>query len=182
MRDLTENVCDNTQSYGPDNRTTYIIRELNSSEQYILEDMLYEAIYQRDEEHKLPRDIIKKPELSVYIEEWGRKGDICLVADVEGSIAGAVWTRIPAGESKGFGFVDVKTPELAISLFKEHRHKGIGKELMKAVIVLLKEKGYKQVSLSVEKDNYAAGMYQKFGFDIISDCEHDYIMLLKLKH
>jgi len=34
---------------------------------------------------------------------------------------------------------------------------------------LLKDKGYKQVSLSVQKANYAVKMYQKIGFVIVDE-------------
>ncbi|GHT75982.1 hypothetical protein AGMMS50262_12950 [Bacteroidia bacterium] len=42
-------------------------------------------------------------------------------------------------------------------------------------------RGYKQISLSVDKANYAVKMYQKFGFEIVKENEKDYIMLLKSK-
>ena len=41
---------------------------------------------------------------------------------------------------------------------------------------LLKEKGYKSVSLSVQKANYALKMYQKAGFKVISDDGEEVIM------
>jgi len=84
------------------------------------------------------------------------------------------------GEIKGYGNIDSETPEFGISLFPESRNKGIGTHLMKEMIKLLKDKGYRQASLSVNKGNYAAKMYQKLGFEIIEVREHDYLMLLKL--
>jgi ribosomal protein S18 acetylase RimI-like enzyme len=44
----------------------------------------------------------------------------------------------------------------------------------------LKEKGYKQASLSVQKENYVVNMYQKLGFVTIKETKDDYVMLLKL--
>ena len=69
---------------------------------------------------------------------------------------------------------------VGISLYKEYRGKGIGTKLMQNMLSLLKRKGYKQDSLSVQKDNYAAKMYQKFGFKIIDENDEEYIMLYKL--
>jgi len=45
----------------------------------------------------------------------------------------------------------------------------------------MKTKNYKRLSLSVQKENYAARMYKKLGFEIVRENEHDYIMVLDLK-
>lgn len=159
--------------------TNYIIRPIKIEEIPVLEDFLYEAIFQRDENNLLPRDIIKQPELSVYIDDFGRTDDHCLVAESDGKIVGAVWTRILTGSVKGFGYVDDYTPEFAISLFKEYRNKGIGTNLMNSMLRFLKDFGYTQTSLAVQKDNYALKLYQSVGFIIIAESEQDYLMLCK---
>ena len=51
---------------------------------------------------------------------------------------------------------------------------------MKEMFSLLKSEGYQQVSLSVQKANYASKMYLKLGFEIIKTNEEDYIMICKL--
>ncbi len=157
----------------------YIIRPIKIEEIPLLEDFLYEAIFQRDENNLLPRDIIKQPELNVYIDDFGRTDDHCLVAENDGKIVGAVWTRILTGKVRGFGYVDDYTPEFAISLFKEYRNKGIGTNLMKSMLRFLKDFGYTQTSLAVQKDNYASKLYQSVGFKIIAESDQDYLMLCK---
>ncbi|EJO5346916.1 GNAT family N-acetyltransferase [Clostridium botulinum] len=143
--------------------------------------MLYEAIYQSVGSEPLSMDVIETPEISVYVDNFSKKkDDYCLVADIKGSIIGAVWVRILAGKIKGYGNIDNRTPEFAISLLKEYRNQGIGTALMKKMIEYLKEKGYSQTSLSVDKDNYAVKMYKNVGFKIIEEREHDYLMILKL--
>jgi ribosomal protein S18 acetylase RimI-like enzyme len=157
------------------------IRPILPGEVPLLEDFLYEAIFQPEGAGRLPRKIIKTPGIDVYIRDFGKaKGDHCLVAGWEGKIVGAAWVRVLAGEVKGFGNVDDQTPELAVSLLEEYRNRGIGTALMKKMIVLLKEKGYEQVSLSVTKTNHAVKMYEKLGFEVIEENEQDYLMLLKL--
>ena len=79
-----------------------------------------------------------------------------------------------------YGHVDNETPSLAISLYKEYRQFGIGTAMMKEILALLKSHGYKQVSLSVQKANYAAKLYQKIGFEIIRENEEEYIMVKHL--
>ena len=159
---------------------SYTIRPINPAEIYILEDFLYEAIFQRDETKLLPRETIYQPDIWVYIKDFGKPDDLCLVAEVCNEIVGAVWTRILNGEVKGFGNIDDVTPEFAISLHKEYRNQGIGTQLMRRMLALLKERGYKQATLSVQKDNYAARMYQKVGFKIIEEKEEEYLMIHKL--
>ncbi len=156
------------------------IREIKPSELDQLEDMLYEAIYQPDETNPIPREILKLPEIRVYIDKFGdRKDDYCLVADLNGKIIGAVWTRILSGDIKGYGNIDNETPEFAISLYKEHRDKGIGTRLMTEMIEHLRDSGYKQTSLNVKKGNYAVRLYKNMGFEIVGEDGEDYLMLLK---
>ncbi len=157
--------------------TNYFIRKIKPNELHQLEDFLYEAIFQRDAKKLLPKDIINEPELKVYIEDFGKPDDYCLVAELDGKIVGAVWTRILSGEVKGFGNVDENTPEFAISLYKEYRNMGIGSALMKNMLNLLRERGYKKASLAVQKDNYAAKMYQDLGFKIVEELSEEYIMV-----
>lgn len=162
------------------NNLEYTIREIRPNELYILEEMLYHAVFQLPGAPPYPRDIIKKPEISVYIDDFGKPDDYCLVADAGDKIAGAAWVRILAGDIKGFGNIDDQTPEFAISLLREYRGKGIGTALMKKMIAYLKIKGYTQTSLSVNKNNYAVRMYQSVGFKIIQENKDDYLMLLRL--
>ncbi len=159
----------------------YSIRPIQAQEVPQLEDFLYEAIYQREGEPLVPRSVLLQPDLQVYIEGFGREGDTCLVALVDGKIVGAVWTRILAGTVKGFGNIDATTPEFAISIYKEYRGNGIGTSLMLHMLALLKEKGYARASLAVQKDNYAARMYKKVGFSVIGENELEFIMACDLE-
>ena len=128
----------------------YIIREIKEEEYPILSDFLYEAIFIPESMEKPPKAIIEQSELQVYIADFGKEDDWCLVAEVKGKIVGAVWGRI----MNDYGHIDDETPSLAISLYGEYRHLGIGTALMKAILHLLKEKGYKQTSLYVPKDRF----------------------------
>ncbi len=158
-----------------------IIREINPAEIPFLGDMLYEAIYVPEGMDKLPRDIIKQPELYNYIKDFGRKGDYCLVALVEDKLAGAVWTRLFPADDKGYGFVDEETPELSMALYAPYRGKGIGKQLLHEMIELLTHKGYRNVSLSVDKENFAYDLYDKFGFTTFESNGKSAIMIKMLE-
>lgn len=93
----------------------YIIRELTEDEYPVLDDFLYEAIFIPEGVEAPSRDIINRPELRVYTEDFGRhKGDMALGAVVSGRIVGAVWVRI----MNDYGHIDDETPSFAISLIK----------------------------------------------------------------
>jgi GNAT superfamily N-acetyltransferase len=68
----------------------------------------------------------------------------------------------------------------AISLFSEYRGQGIGTRLMKEMLSLLKEHGYRQASLAVQKANYAVRMYRNVGFEIIDENDEEYIMACRV--
>ena len=155
----------------------YRIREIRKSEYSVLSDFLYEAVFIPKGMDKPPRSIIEKPELQVYIADFGKADDWCLVAETRQKIVGAVWARI----MNDYGHIDDKTPSLAISLYEEYRGLGIGTALMKAMLLLLKDKKYKQASLSVQKQNYAANMYRNTGFEVVNENEEEYIMVCKLQ-
>lgn len=152
----------------------YTIRKMTVPEYPLLSDFLYEAIFIPEGIKPPPRDIITSPELQIYVERFGAlKDDFALVAEIEGKIVGAVWVRI----MNDYGHIDDETPSLAISLYKEYRGQGIGTNMMKEMLSLLKTHGYKRVSLSVQKANYAAEMYRKIGFEIIKENGDEWIML-----
>lgn len=154
----------------------YQIREIRKSEYEILEDFLYEAIYVPRGTDKPPKSIINKPELQVYIENFGKEDDWCLVAEVKDKIVGAVWVRI----MNDYGHIDDETPSFAIAVYEEYRHLGIGTELMRAMLKFLKDKGYKKASLSVQKANYAVGLYRKAGFEVMNENMEEYMMVCRL--
>ena len=154
----------------------YQIREIRESEYSILYDFLYEAIFIPEGMNKLPKSIIEQPELQVYLADFGKVDDCCLVVEVEETIVGAVWTRI----MNDYGHIDDKTPSLAISLNEKYRNLGLGTALMKTMLQVLKNKRYTQVSLSVQKANYAVNMYRKLGFETVKENAEEYIMVCQL--
>ena len=154
-----------------------ILREIKENETEILKDFLYEAIFIPEGMEPPPREIIEQPELKLYYDGFGiGEADFCIVADDEGKVIGAVWTRI----MNDYGHVDEETPSFAISLYKEYRGQGIGTKLMKEMLYLLKEKGYKRASLAVQKANYAVKMYENVGFKVVDENDEEYIMVCEL--
>ena len=151
----------------------YIVREINEEEIKLLDRFLYLAIYVHKGEVPPPFGIIYKPELQVYVENLGKeKDDHILIAEADDKIVGAVWVRI----MDDYGHIDDETPSLIISVEKEYRGKGIGRSLLSSMLSLLSKYGYKAVSLSCQKENYAVSLYKSLGFEIIKDIDEEYIM------
>ncbi len=154
------------------------LRMLKDDETELIKDFLYEAIFIPEGMELPDRSIVKQPKLKIYYEDFGTgKADYCIVAEDDGKVIGAVWTRI----MNDYGHVDDDTPSFAISLYKEYRGQGIGTRMMREMLELLKEKGYKQASLAVQKANYAVRMYEKVGFRTVDENEEEYIMVCDLR-
>ena len=158
------------------------VREIEIADYPSLEDFLYNAIYIPPGEEWPPREVIYDPEIYIYIDGFGYIwGDIGAVAETEGKLVGAAWTRIiPA-----YGHIDDNTPELAISVLPEYRGQNIGTLLMNRLFDLLRERGFYRTSLSVQKNNPAVRFYKRLGYEITGEkLDHvgheDYIMLNEL--
>lgn len=154
-----------------------VIRKLQPEEVELLKDFLYEAIFIPEGVSPPARDIVERPELRLYYEGFGNApADHCLAAETDGHVVGAVWTRI----MNDYGHVDDETPSFAISLLPEYRRQGIGTRMMRGMLALLKEQGYRQASLAVQKANYAVRMYKNVGFEITNENDEEYIMVCRL--
>ena len=155
----------------------YSIRGLRADEAKVLDEFIYQAIFIPEGVEAPSRDIINQPDLQVYVKDFGtEKGDHCLVAEIDGKIVGAAWSRI----MNDYGHIDDDTPSLAISLLPEYRGNGIGTKLMTGLLEVLKKNGYKRTSLAVQKANYAVRMYKAVGFETVDENTEEFIMVCNL--
>jgi GNAT superfamily N-acetyltransferase len=114
--------------------------------------------------------------LTRYVENWGREGDLVLIAHETGNRVGAAWLRLfPAGEP-GYGFVDEQTPELSISVVPSRRRHGVGQELLDALLAKARTAGHAALSLSVEKGSPAVAFYERNGFEPVGESEGGLVM------
>ncbi|MCL2699456.1 MAG: GNAT family N-acetyltransferase [Defluviitaleaceae bacterium] len=157
-------------------------RHIQPTDYPVLEDFLYNAIYIPEGEEWPPREVIFEPEIYIYVKDFGLDSDCGAVAEHDGKIIGAAWTRIiPA-----YGHLDENTPELAISVLPDCRGQNVGTMLMNHLFELLRERGYKRTSLSVQQNNPAVRFYERLGYKITDEkLDHagheDYIMVKELK-
>ena len=118
--------------------------------------------------------------LTRYVDNWGRPGDVAVIAHDTGNRVGAAWLRSFKENEPGYGFVDEQTPELSIAVVPSQRSRGLGRELMEALLDEAREAGYAQVSLSVEKDSPAVGFYERYGFAVVGEQDGGLVMLKRL--
>jgi ribosomal protein S18 acetylase RimI-like enzyme len=137
---------------------TYSIVDLTNQDESIVWEMLVYAAQQRSIE-----DVQKQDYIARYAANWGRRGDMGFVAKTEIGSIGAAWLRLWLNDDKGFGYIDDRTPELAIAVFPEYRGGGIGTQLLMKVLESA-QSTYPAISLSVRADNPVVKLYQRTGF------------------
>ena len=141
------------------------LRSLSSADQPVLWDLLHVALWDPPPAGLRPREILQNPAVRIYAEQWGRAGDVGVIAEDEGGgIAGACWMRLIKG-GMGLGYVDDETPQLGIALFPKYQHHGHGEPLMRAALAAARAHGYRQVSLTVHPGNPAIRLYERCGFE-----------------
>jgi GNAT superfamily N-acetyltransferase len=118
--------------------------------------------------------------LARYVENWGRAGDVAVIAHETGNRVGAAWMRLFRESEPGYAFVDERTPELSIAVVPSRRRHGLGQELMDALLEAARAEGHVQASLSVEADSPAVAFYERNGFERVREQDGGVVMLTRL--
>ena len=137
-----------------------MIRPAGPQDVPFLRDMLRHAYYWRVDTVSETGE----PPVRRYVERWGRFGDTALIAIQDFQRVGAAWFRLFKSDNAGYGFVDEETPELSIAIVPSKRGTGLGSELLDALLARARADGYHAISLSVEEDSPAVGLYERHGF------------------
>ena len=141
-----------------------VLRPVRLSDVDFLWDILYYAIFIPENETLPSRDIVKTPEISLYMDNWGRHGDMGFIAEINGTPIGAIWCRLFNDTDHAFGYIDKSIPELGMAIIPGYRGQGLGSKMLEKLIDETKLLGYKGISLSVDIRNPANYLYRKFGF------------------
>jgi ribosomal protein S18 acetylase RimI-like enzyme len=151
---------------------TVVVRRGTAQDVRFLRDMLHHAYYWKE---RAP-DAGPGP-VQLYVKAWGRPGDAAAIALDEGFPVGAAWFRLFRASAPGYGFVDERTPELAIAVVPNARGKGVGSKLLESLMQRAREEGFDAVSLSVDKRNSGAiALYEQHGFETVGE-SHDSLTL-----
>ena len=154
-----------------------MIRRAGPHDVRFLRDMLHHAFYWResgagDDEQPVYR----------YVQAWGRRGDAGVIALDQGFPVGAAWYRLFRPDEPGYGFIDEQTPELAIAVVPSRRGRGLGEELLRALMARARADGHHALSLSVEPHNPALKLYEKHGFEKVDEREGAWTMVARLNN
>jgi len=156
--------------YAPGHTLAPVFRLSTRADPAFLAEMLYEAVNWRDdgaEERPAFQEQLAQPELRRYVEGWGRKGDLAVVAlDRVDEPVGAAWCRIFDAGEPGYGFVAPDVPELSIAVYPECRGQRVGTLLLSTLVTRARADGHPAISLSVAPDNPAARLYARQGFEV----------------
>jgi len=107
---------------------------------------------------------MQDPDVRRYFEDWGRKGDISVVASEGITELGMAWSRLYPAEQRSYGFVAADVPEISIAVRRSVRGFGIGTRLLESLLEANHRAGFKRVSLAMRDGNPAIELYQRLGF------------------
>lgn len=149
-----------------DNR--WNIRAAAPEDSPFLADMLIEAVNWSPEWKKKSRTrVLADLKTAHYIAGWPQDSDLGVIAEADGESAGAAWLRFLPASDPGYGFVSPDIPELTIGVAARWRGQGIGRALLQAVAERARLAGIGQISLSVERKNFAQQLYLSEGYQIV---------------
>jgi GNAT superfamily N-acetyltransferase len=138
-------------------------------------DMLVEAANWSADWKKSRRRVLSAPATAHYIAGWPRDTDLGVIAEADGAPVGAAWLRFFSAADSGYGFVAPDVPELTIGVDADWRGRGAGRALLRALAGQARSAGIRQISLSVERGNFARRLYLAEGYQVVdsSDAHSD---------
>jgi len=146
-----------------------------------LKTMLFEAFFW-DPETKRPSfaSFCGDAEFTKLLAGWGRTGDRAVIAQQHEVRLGSAWFRLWTPESHSYGFVDARTPEMAIAVRPDSRSMGVGDQLLNGLVQQARADGYPSLSLSVSPKNSALRLYESAGFRKVGESGTSWTLLLSL--
>jgi ribosomal protein S18 acetylase RimI-like enzyme len=102
-------------------------------------------------------------DLRRYVEGFGRKGDLGVVAVGREGVFGAAWLRLCSGDALSSQVWTHDVPELAIGIVPAGRGRGVGSLLLRTLIEASTGQ-YPALLLSVREESPAVRLYERFEF------------------
>ena len=118
--------------------------------------MLHHAYYWRE---RVPGSLVSR-----YVRGWGRPGDTAVIALDGGFPVGAAWYRVFKADEPGYGFVDERTPSWRSPSCRRSAGKGVGEQLLLALIERAREAGYALAQPQRRAGQPARKLYERHGF------------------
>lgn len=146
----------------------FTIRPAIPADGSFLADMVVEAANWRAGTTRPRPSVLADPVFRNYIAGWQRPADRGIVAlDSDGRPIGAAWYRLFSAEAAVHGFLVAGVPELIIGVHPLWRSQGVGRALLRSLADAARSAGFARLTLSVERDNFAAALYRSEGFAVV---------------
>ncbi len=145
---------------------SFLIREATSSDQPILWELLYDALWDPPTSPRRPRSVLSNPHIAAYVQDWGSQpADLGFLAVApDGTVAGGILGRLLLPPHPGGAFMDATTPQVGIAVFPAFRQQGLGNALFNRYLAAAAAR-FARVSLGVHPENHLAiGWYRRLGF------------------
>ncbi|GAC1368453.1 MAG: hypothetical protein NVS2B12_08630 [Ktedonobacteraceae bacterium] len=104
------------------------------------------------------------PYVSAWVDNWGRRGDIALVAEQEHELLGAACCRLFSSRDEVAGFLGEDAPILLLAVLPQYRRRGIGRCLLTTLMQRAKDAAFSTLSLAVAAPNPCYALYEQAGF------------------
>jgi GNAT superfamily N-acetyltransferase len=160
--------------------SSWIIRLATPEDGAFMGDMLVAVVNWSPEWKQKSRErIFSTPGIAHYIAGWPRATDLGVIAEGNGQRVGAAWLRFLPASDPGYGFVASDVPELTVGVAASWRSRGVGRALLRAVAGQARSAGIAQISLSVERKNYAQKLYLSEGYQVMDSSAADSDTMVK---
>lgn len=158
-----------------------VLRPARAGDRPFLTEMLLEAAeWNPNRVTRSRADLLADPILRRYLEGWPRPGDLGIVAEADSSPVGAAWLRRFTADHPGYGFVAEQVPELSMAVVPAWRGRGLGRSLLRRTVAEARAAGIEEISLSVERANFAHRLYAGEGFEVVGRGADSDTMVLRV--
>ncbi len=160
--------------------TGYTTRLAGLADGTFLREMLYEAAAPPGKDRPSAAQLLASPQVTAFVDQWGRPGDHGVVGELAFEPVGAAWFRIFPDDDPEGGFVGGETPELLIALVPEHRGKGVGGTILRALLEKARDERMTSIGLNVGRANLpAVALFRSTGFAV--QRERDGVLTMQAK-
>ncbi len=155
------------------------IRSVTEADMPFLESMMLLAGFPPDRPR--PTDARSMPHVRRFVEGWGRRGDVGVIAlDQTERAVGAAWAR-ELDEPLLVDRAGAPVAEVAVAVEADARGMGTGTALLRALEYFAAAAGHRELALRVSSRNPAVRLYERVGYELVRDDEHGLVMRRRLR-